>query len=172
MDPAAREAERIRSEYRRRDTAGGAVASPWLDPVYRLQLQELEWALLDEIRRAGAPLAGARALEVGCGSGYFLNRLLEYGAAHGAGIDLVDERIAVARERYPHLELVAGDATALPWADASFDLVTQFTCLSSVLDREVRGAIAAEMWRLLAPGGAIVSYDVRAPRLPVRAFRR
>jgi SAM-dependent methyltransferase len=172
MDPAAREAERIRAEYRRRDAAAAPSESSWHDPVYRLQLQELEWALLDEIGRAGVPLAGARALEVGCGSGYFLSRLLDYGVAHAAGIDLVEERIAVARERYPRLELVVGDATSLPWPDESFGLVTQFTCLSSVLDRDVRRAIAAEMWRVLAPGGAVVSYDVRAPLWPIRAFRR
>jgi SAM-dependent methyltransferase len=172
MDPAASEAERIRAEYLRRDAGGAAGSSAWLDPVYRVQLQELEWALLDELRRAALSPAGARALEVGCGSGYFLGRLLDYGAAHAAGIDLVEERIATARERYPRLELVAGDATALPWGDGSFDLVTQFTCLSSVLDRGVRRAIAAEMWRVLAPGGAIVSYDVRVPRAPVRVFRR
>ena len=172
MDPTAREAERIRAEYERRDSAAGATPSPWLDPVYRVELQELESALLEELGRAGAPLTGARALEVGCGSGYFLARLLDYGATHAAGIDLLEERIAVARERHPRLELVVGDATGLPWPDGSFDLVTQFTCLSSVLDRSVRGAIAAEMWRVLAPGGAIVSYDVRAPRALLRAFRR
>ena len=84
----------------------------------------------------------------------------------------MEDRIAIARERYPRLELVAGDATSLPWPEQSFDLVTQFTCLSSVLDHDVRRAIAAEMWRVLAPGGAIVSYDARAPRGPIRAFRR
>jgi SAM-dependent methyltransferase len=172
MDPAAHEAERIRAEYRRRDAAPSASGSAWLDPVYRLQLQELEWALLDEIAAAGVPLAGVRVLEVGCGSGYFLSRLLDYGAAEAAGIDLMEERIAIARERYPRLELVAGDATSLPWPDASFGLVTQFTCLSSVLDPAVRQAIAAEMWRVLAPGGAVVSYDVREPGGALRAFRR
>jgi ubiquinone/menaquinone biosynthesis C-methylase UbiE len=172
MDPAAREAERIKEEYRRRDAAAMAGGSPWLDPIYRLQLQELESALLAAIAAAGVPLAGARALEVGCGSGYYLNRLLDYGAATGAGIDLVEDRIATARERYPRLELVAGDASALPWPDASFGLVTQFTCLSSVLDRDVRAAIAAEMWRVVAPGGAIVSSDIRPPHGPLRAYRR
>ena len=172
MDPAAREAERIRAEYVRRDAAAGPRSSPWLDPVYRVQLQELEWALLEQLDRAGVPLSGVRALEVGCGGGYFLGRLLDYGAAGAAGIDLVEERIAVARERYPRLELVAGDATSLPWPNESFGLVTQFTCLSSVLDPTVRRAIAAEMWRVLVPGGAVVSYDVRSPRWPVRAFRR
>jgi SAM-dependent methyltransferase len=172
MDPATREAERIRTEYRRRDAAAAPGASAWLDPVYRIQLQELEWALLDEIDRADIPLAGARALEVGCGSGYFLSRLLDFGVAEAAGIDLVEERIAIARERYPRLELVVGDATGLPWPDASFGLVTQFTCLSSVLDHDVRRAIAAEMWRVLAPGGAVISYDIRPPRWPIRLFRR
>jgi SAM-dependent methyltransferase len=172
MDPATREADRIREEYRRRDAAAAPGASSWLDPVYRLQLQELEWALLDEIADAGIPLTGVRALEVGCGSGYFLSRLLDFGAAEGAGIDLMGDRIAIARERYPRLELVVGDATNLPWPDQSFGLVTQFTCLSSVLDHDVRRAIAAEMWRVLAPGGAVISYDVRAPRRPIRVFRR
>jgi SAM-dependent methyltransferase len=172
MDPATREAERIREEYRRRDAAAAPGAPSWLDPVYRLQLQELEWALLDEIAGARIPLAGARALEVGCGSGYFLSRLLDFGAAEAAGIDLMEDRIAVARERYPRLELVVGDATSLPWPDRSFGLVTQFTCLSSVLDRDVRRAIAAEMWRVLTPGGAVISYDIRPPRWPIRAFRR
>jgi SAM-dependent methyltransferase len=172
MDRADREAERIRAEYGRRDSAAASRATGWLDPVQRLQLQELEWGLLEELGRAGVPLAGARALEVGCGSGYFLSRLLDYGAAEGVGIDLVEERIAIARERFPQLELVVGDASALPWPDASFGLVTQFTCLSSVLDGEVRRAIAAEMWRVLAPGGAIVSYDMRPLPGPIRAFRR
>lgn len=172
MDRTTREAERIRAEYRRRDSAAPPRASAWLDPVYRLQLQELEWALLDELRRAGIPLVGSRALEVGCGSGYFLSRLLDYGVAEAAGIDLVEERVAVARERDPRLELVVGDAARLPWPDASFGLVTQFTCLSSVLDGEVRQAIAAEMWRVLAPGGAVVSYDMRSPPWAIRRFRR
>ena len=58
-------------------------------------------------------------LEVGCGSGYFLSRFLDYGAAHAAGIDLMEHRIAQARERDPRLELVAGDASRLPWEDGS-----------------------------------------------------
>ena len=164
MDPAAAR----RSAFARSTCAatrrGGAEVVCAADPVYHVELQELEWALLEQLGRAGVPLSGVRALEVGCGGSYFLGRLLDYGAAGAAGIDLVEERIAVARERYPRLELVAGDATSLPWPNESFGLVTQFTCLSSVLDPTVRRAIAAEMWRVLVPGGAVVSYDVRSPR--------
>ncbi len=159
------ELERIREAYRRRDSASGAAApsstSAWSDPGYRFYVQALEWEMLAALDRAGAALAGGSALEVGCGSGYFLHRLREYGAVRAAGIDLMDDRIAAARERYPTLELVAGDASKLPWEDASFDVVAQLTCLSSVLDESLRAAIAAEMWRVLRPGGVIVSYDMR-----------
>jgi ubiquinone/menaquinone biosynthesis C-methylase UbiE len=165
------ELDRIRDAYRARD-ATAAGSSAWLDPAYRLRMQELEWALLESLSDAGVDPLGTSVLEVGCGGGYFLSRFLDYGAAQATGIDLMEHRVAAARERDPRLALVAGDASRLPWEDGSFDLVTQFTCLSSVLDADLRHAIAAEMWRVLRPGGAIVSYDMREPPLAVRALRR
>ena len=165
------ELERIRAAYQERDAAG-AGRSAWLERPYRQRMQELEGALLEGLAAAGTDPAGARVLEVGCGSGYFLSRFLDYGAAHAAGIDLMEHRIAQARERDPRLELVAGDAARLPWEDGSFDVVTQFTCVSSVLDAELRRAIAAEMWRVLRAGGTLVSYDMTETPVAVRGFRR
>jgi SAM-dependent methyltransferase len=172
MERRAQEIERIRAAYRERDASGSPVSSPWLDPAYRFQLQEIEWALLGGLAAAGVELQGARVAEVGCGAGYFLSRFLDYGAGHASGIDLMDDRVARARERDPRLDVVAGDASELPWGDGTFDVVSQFTCLSSVLDHEVRRAIASEMWRVLAPGGALVSYDVRPDSVPIRVLRR
>ncbi|MEP6953448.1 MAG: class I SAM-dependent methyltransferase [Solirubrobacteraceae bacterium] len=163
------EAERIRAAYRARD-ASVATAYTWADRAYRFYMQDLEWAILSALDRAGTPVTGSDILEVGCGSGYFLHRLREYGAARATGLDLMDRRIEDARIRYPTLEFVVGDAAALPWPDLSFDLVTQFTCLSSILDQDMRRAVAAEMWRVCRPGGAILSYDMRTtPRL-IRAM--
>lgn len=142
-----------------------------MSPGYRLCLQELEWVMLDELAAAGMDVGGLRVLEVGCGSGYFLSRFLEYGAAHAAGIDLMEERIAKARARDPRLELVAGDASELPWPADSFDIVSQFTCLSSVLDGALRHSIADEMWRVTRPGGVVLSYDIRPAPAPVTAVR-
>jgi SAM-dependent methyltransferase len=169
------ELERIRTAYEVRDSppegrGASAPASPWSGAGYRFYMQRLEWDLLAALGRAGVSPAGARVLEVGCGSGYFLNRLTEYGAAQGAGIDLMEDRIAQARERYPRLELTAGDASELPWEDGSFDLVTHFTCLSSILDPGLRADIAGEMWRVTRPGGLVVSYDMRGTPWPLRAL--
>jgi hypothetical protein len=41
-----------------------------------------------------------------------------------------------------------------------------------VLDRDLRGRIAAEMWRVLSPGGAVVSYDMRSTPTAVVGLQR
>ena len=156
------ELERIRSAYRSRDAA---TETPyrWDSPAYVAYMQAIERALLRAFGDAGVTLAGARVLDVGCGTGYFLQRLHEYGADDCHGIDLMEDRIAKGRELYPTLEFHVGSATELPFPDGRFDLVTQFTCLSSILNDDVRLAAAREM-RRVAAGGWILSWDMRRVR--------
>jgi SAM-dependent methyltransferase len=172
MDPAhERELERIRSAYARRDAGARPETSAWEDPAYVLHMQGLERGVLRGMRRAGTTLSGADVLEVGCGSGVILHRLVELGAASGTGVELMENRVQAAHARYPTLDVRQGDAGALPFEDGRFDVVTQFTCLSSVLDPGLRARIAAEMWRVLRPGGVALSYDMRPSPTPVRAAR-
>lgn len=159
------ELERIREEYRARD-AVAETPYRWDNPAYVAYMQALERELLRALDRVGARLEGARVLDVGCGSGYFLHRFREYGATECHGIDLMENRIAEGRERYPALELRIGSATELPFADSEFDLVTQFTCLSSILDGDVRLAAAREMRRVTREW--MLSFDLRGLRLPGR----
>ena len=164
------ELERIRAEYEARDAA---ATSPyrWDNPGYVTYMQLVERALLKAFRDAGVRLEGARVLDVGAGSGYFLHRLTEYGAAEGHGVDLMNDRVAAGQRRYPTLHLEVGSATELPYADGAFDLVTQFTCLSSILDNEVRLAVAREM-RRVAVGGWVLSFDMRGLRRPGSGSKR
>ena len=161
------EIERIREEYRARDASGRASAVySFSNPGYVFHTQDVEWQLLSALRTAGVNLDGCRVLEVGAGFGQIVHRLKEFGAREAVGIDLMEGRVEEARRRYPDLEMHAGDASAMPFEDGSFDLVTQFTCLSSILDAGVRRAVAADMWRVTAPGGTVLSYDMRpTPRL-------
>jgi SAM-dependent methyltransferase len=158
------ELERIRAEYEARDAAA-TTPYRWDNPGYVAYMQIVERALLKAFRDAGVQLDGARVLDVGSGSGYFLHRLTDYGAAEGHGIDLMKARVAEGRRRYPSLHLRVGSATELPYADGEFDLVTQFTCLSSILDDDVRLAVAGEM-RRVAAGGWVLSFDMRGLRRP------
>jgi len=157
------ELERIRAAYEARDAE---ASSPyrWDNPGYVAYMQMVERSLLRAFRDAGVQLEGARVLDIGAGSGYFLHRLKEYGAGECHGIDLMEERIAQGQARYPTLELRVGSATKLPYGDGEFDLVTQFTCLSSILDEDVRLAVAHEMSRV--GRGWILSFDMRGMRRP------
>jgi ubiquinone/menaquinone biosynthesis C-methylase UbiE len=126
------------------------------------------------LHKSGAfPLAEASIADVGCGEGRWLLELLQWGAVASNlhGIDLIAERIAYARERLPGADLRGGGAAHLPWPDRSFDLVTQFTVFSSILDTQVQAEVAAEMRRVLRPGGRILWYDCRYSN-PARATMR
>jgi SAM-dependent methyltransferase len=158
------ELERIRAAYEARDAAA-TTPYRWDNPGYVTYMQLVERALLKAFRDAGVRLDGARVLDIGAGSGYFLHRLMDYGAAEGHGIDLMKDRVAAGRRRYPTLHLRTGSATELPYADGEFELVTQFTCLSSILDDDVRLAVAREM-RRVAAGGWVLSFDMRGLRRP------
>lgn len=172
------EADRIREEYRRRERE---IPEGFYDldrPANLFLRQGQERALLRALAAERLlPLAGRRTLEVGCGSGNWLEMLERFGARRGdlAGIDLGAERIARAAARFPGADLRAGDASRLPWESGRFDLVLQGTVFSSILDPAMRRAVAAEMLRVLAPGGAVVWYDffVDNPANPnVRGVRR
>jgi SAM-dependent methyltransferase len=158
------ELERIREAYRKRDAAGDSPYR-WDNPGYVIYMQSLERGLLRGFADAGVHLEGVRVLDNGCGNGYFLNRLRDYGAGECHGIDLMQNRIEEGRARYPSLKFHLGSATELPFGQGEFDLVTQFTCLSSILDDRVRLAVANEM-RRVAEGGWLLSFDMRGMRPP------
>ena len=90
-----------------------------------------------------------QVLEVGCGTGLILQRIAP-AAREATGIDLSPGMLALARER--GLNVVEGSATALPFADESFDVAYSFKVLSHVPDLKTA---LAEMARVTRPGGHV-----------------
>lgn len=143
LDDTQRELARITEEYHRR--AAGARVAPGAYSLFNdaalLHVHGIERALLALLRRHGfTDLAERAVLDIGCGSGSQLRRLLDYGAVpeHLTGIDLLPERIERARHLNPAIHWVCGSAHELPFADAHFDLVTTYTMFSSILDEPHR----------------------------------
>jgi len=106
-------------------------------------------------------LSDKKILDVGCGWGSWLLLFLSWGVRpeNLCGIDLLPERVEIARQRLPKSEIVLGRAEALPWPDDRFDLVVQFTVFSSMVSPQTRSEAAGEIWRVLRPGGYFVSFD-------------
>jgi SAM-dependent methyltransferase len=167
------EEARIRAAYARR---GGEWRYDWGNPAYVFAMHDLERQVLTALRRWGLwPLGAKRILDVGCGRGYWLRRLVAWGAQpqHVVGVDLLRDRVFGAAKLAPrHAGLSCGSAVDLPFRTASFDLLLQFTVFTSILDRDFRRQVAEEMVRVLKPDGSILWYDfcVENPRNPdVRA---
>jgi SAM-dependent methyltransferase len=163
-----REEERIRTTYAAR--AGEACYAESV--AGRFQFQERERQVLQLLDRHGLmPLSGKRILEVGCGTGKWLRDLIAWGAdpENVCGIELLPASATRARRLCPQsVSIECGNAAAMRFDAGSFDLVLQATVFTSVLDAEMKQAMAAEMLRILRPGGLILWYDffVRNPRNP------
>lgn len=122
-------------------------------------------------------LARCRVLDVGCGTGQVLASLKELGAtsANLYGIDLVPERVQIARREHPDISFELANAETLHFESESFDLVLLFTVFTSILDKAMAQHVSSEVSRVLKPGGAVVWYDFRYdnPSNPnVRGMRR
>ena len=159
----AAEEDRIREAYaRRRDLIVDDRYSLYL-PGNIARLQEIERHVLHLLSRHGREdLYSQVILEVGCGTGYWLRKLVEWGANPSSlyGIDLLEKRIAKAkRVTAPGTNLYAGSAGRLEFADGTFDIVCQFMMFSSILDSGLRQQIATEMLRVLRADGMILWYD-------------
>ncbi len=92
----------------------------------------------------GPATRGAEVLEIGCGTGLLLSRVAP-GAARAVGVDLSPGMLAHARER--GLDVHEGRAEALPFEDASFDVVYSFKVLAHVPDLDAAFAEAARVTR-------------------------
>jgi len=93
--------------------------------------------------------AGDRLLDVACGSGLAVE-LARLRGASCSGIDASARLVAVARDRNPQCEIRVGDMHALPWDQASFDVVTSFRGIWGTTPSAV-----AETYRVLRPGGRV-----------------
>ena len=115
--------------------------------------------------RALGEVAGRTVLEIGCGAAQCARWLRDQGA-RSVGLDLSERQLQHSRrideESGHRVPVVAGTATQLPFADATFDVVfSAFGALQFVSDAE---RAVAEAARVLRPGGTFafsVTHPVR-----------
>ena len=146
--------------------AGHDWLLPLYDPLLRFVLRDA--SLRREILGHMQIPAGARVLDVGCGTG---TQVVLAKQAHPdaeiVGIDGDPKALARARQKVERagveVQLDEGLATALPYADARFDRVISSLVFHHLADPDKERGLA-EIRRVLAPGGLFLLVDFGAPR--------
>ncbi len=140
--------------------AAGAPRGGGTDDVaaLRARLGDTDVYLLDQVLR-GRIGPGARVLDAGCGTGRNVLWFLRAGFEVRA-VDRDAERVATLRDRAgaipgARLDARVGDLHALPFADASADVVLAVAVLHFAADRDDLRAQLDELWRVLAAGGLL-----------------
>lgn len=110
---------------------------------------------------------GSKVLDVCCGTGDWTLQLVEAVGSDGevTGLDFSKNMLKIGEEklkRFSNVNLVHGNAMELPFPDDSFDYVTIGFGLRNVPNIE---QVLKELYRVVKPGGMVVSLDTSHPTL-------
>lgn len=129
-------------------------------------------AMAAGLAKEAAPGAGT-ALDACCGTG---DLSLALRKAFGPGLeltgaDLSEAMLSAAKEKLPGMKFALAEAKALPFPDASFDLVTvAFAARNLNIDREKLLAALREFRRVLRPGGLFLNLETTRLKNPALWF--
>ncbi len=112
-------------------------------------------------------VTGLRCLDVGCGEGHNTRLVVERGAEVTA-LDISGAFLRAARGADPTGRYIHGDATRMPFADATFDAATAFM---SIMDMPDPAVAIGEIARVVRPGGWL-QFSITHPvnTTPIRSW--
>jgi SAM-dependent methyltransferase len=161
------EIERVKKYYSTRIKENKKIPSNWLTPAPLYMLQRREEETMRLLNKLGVRDFSTKSLlEIGCGNGAWISRWTNLGIPLKSlyGIDIMEEYVETSKEltTYPS-QIQVSSVTQIPFKDETFDIVSQSTVFTSILDPHSRREGARELLRVLKKGGHVFWYDFRYP---------
>ena len=136
------------------------IVARWYARIRRSGSQIQAWRKQAAHLTGGLP-DGADVLEVAPGPGYFAIELARLDRLHVTGLDISHTFVAIARENARQagvsVDFQQGNASSMPFADSSFDLII---CQAAFKNFSQPGQAIDEMYRVLRGGGMAVIQDM------------
>ena len=132
----------------------------FLEHQYLSRMHQIELAL----RHYGlASLAGRSVLDIGSGTGIWLNFWHQHGADHAVGLDFAQPSVDSLKTQFPDDLIVQADVsvTPLPLPDTTrFDIISAFDILLHIVDSDSFQRTVANLAHHSAPGGWLIISDL------------
>jgi ubiquinone/menaquinone biosynthesis C-methylase UbiE len=157
----------MRAQVTRDSGEKGYIGAPmegmiarWYTRIRGSASQISDWKKQAAQLTAGLP-DGADILEVAPGPGYFAMEMAKLGRFHVTGLDISHTFVEIARKNARQagvkVDFREGDASRLPFADASFDFIV---CQAAFKNFSRPGQVLNEMYRVLRPSGTALIQDM------------
>jgi SAM-dependent methyltransferase len=122
------------------------------------RMYDAKRAVIDELVGQNGIAIGpsTRALEIGCGVGYWTEYLQSRGVRSYLGNDITSISVTRLRERFPRYQFIEGDAGAITLPPDAFDLVLMIDVTQHITDDRGFARAIANVWNAVAPGGVLL----------------
>jgi SAM-dependent methyltransferase len=173
LDPRAYWEDRLAQNY----TTGGVgylgLGEAYNNWMYRVRRH----IFLDEVRRSRSDGNNIDVLDIGSGTGFYVDLWHELGISRLTGSDLTTVAVERLNEMYPLDRFVQLDAAErFPFDDAAFDFISMMDVLFHIVDDDDFRRALTNVFRALRPGGHFIFTDnfvrTSAVRIPHQASRR
>jgi SAM-dependent methyltransferase len=122
-------------------------------------------ALNELFKRRDWPVEGKAVLDVGCGTGFFVDHWLQRGASRVTGVDVTEVSVERLEKRFPKARFVLADVSEPGLdVDGTFDYVSIFDVLYHIVDDKRFEQAVANLSRLCRPGSRVIVTDMFGKR--------
>lgn len=118
--------------------------------------------LLDVIKDLNMDMSRLKVLDIGCGSGFYIDLWKSMGVTKYVGVDISKESVTQLRARYPEYEFIQADITypeTLYKLKNTYDMITVFDVMYHIIDDNRAATAFNIMNKLLCKDGTIFVFD-------------